>query len=285
MSLMLCAGLLIVIPMLEDRYIYYPVKYPEGEWDVSKPPAREGQIVPLVEDCYFKTADGVKLHGWYCTPNRKTGRGFTPVSAEMVLLWFHGNAGNVTDRYDMIRALMQVPVKIFIIDYRGYGKSEGSPTEPGLYADARAAWDYLLTERGAHPENVIILGKSLGGAPAIDLATKVQPAGLIVQSSFTSIPAMARTLIPLFPGVLLKTKMDSVHKIAGVSCPKLFIHSPVDELVPFKMGRQLYDAAAEPKRFYEVPGAPHNSTWMIGGESYLNEVRSFVQSCAPAHKF
>ena len=284
MSLMLCSGLLIVTPMLENRCIYYPVKFPEGEWDVSKPPAREGQIVPLVEDCYFKTADGVKLHGWFCTPNRKVGGGLTPVSAEMVLLWFHGNAGNVTDRYDMIRALMQVPVKIFIIDYRGYGKSEGSPSESGLYADAIAAWDYVSTERAVRPENVILFGKSLGGAPAIDLATKVQPAGLIVQSSFTSIPAMARTLIPLFPGVVLRTKMDSISRIGRISCPKLFIHSPADELVPFEMGRKLYETAIEPKRFYEVPGAPHNSTWMVGGETYLEEVRSFVQSCAPAHK-
>jgi fermentation-respiration switch protein FrsA (DUF1100 family) len=226
----------------------------------------------------------VKLHGWFCVPKKKSGRELIPVSAEMVLLWFHGNAGNVTDRYDMIRMLMQVPVRILIIDYRGYGKSEGSPTERGLYADARAAWDYLSTERAIHPEYMVILGKSLGGAPAIDLATRVQPAGLIVQSSFTSIPDMAGTVIPLFPGVLLRTKMDSVNKIARVSCPKLFIHSPVDELVPFEMGRRLYATAPEPKRFYEVAGAPHNSTWMVGGKAYLEEVRSFVESCAPAHK-
>jgi hypothetical protein len=284
MSMMFCAGLVIVVTMFEDRFIYYPVKYPEGEWDVSNPPAREGQIVPVIEDCYFITGDGLKLHGWYCIPQKKSGHELTPVSAEMVLLWFHGNAGNITDRYDMIRTLMQVPMKILIIDYRGYGKSEGSPTERGLYADARAAWDYLSTERGVRTENIIILGKSLGGGPAIDLATKVQPAGLIVQSSFTSIPDMAGSVIPLFPGMLLRTKMDSINKVGWVSCPKLFIHSPADELVPFEMGRRLYDAAAEPKRFYEVPGAPHNSTWMVGGKAYLEEIRSFVKSCAPAHK-
>ena len=284
MSLMLCAGLVIVITFFEDRFIYYPVKYPGGEWDVSNPPAREGQIVPVIEDCYFTTADGVKLHGWYCSPNRKGGTRLIPVPTQMVLLWFHGNAGNITDRYEMIRALMQAPIRVLIIDYRGYGKSEGSPTERGLCADADAAWLYLSIERAVRPENIIIFGKSLGGAPAIDLATRVQPAGLIVQSSFTSIPAMAGTVIPLFPGMLLRTKMDSINKISRVSCPKLFIHSPADELVPFEMGRRLYAAAAEPKQFYEVPRAPHNSTWMVGGKAYLEEIRSFAESCTPPRK-
>ena len=284
MSVMLCVGLVILITFFEDRFIYYPVKYPEGEWDVSNPPAADGQIVPVIEDCYFTTADGVKLHGWYCIPNRKGGRGLIPVPAQMVLLWFHGNAGNITDRYEMIRALMQVPIRVLIIDYRGYGKSEGSPTERGLYADADAAWRYLSSERAVPVENIIIFGKSLGGAPAIDLATRVQPAGLIVQSSFTSIPGMAGTLIPHFPGMLLRTKMDSINKIGRVSCPKLLIHSPADELVPFEMGRQLYAAAAEPKRFYEVPRAPHNNTWMVGGKAYLEEIRSFAKSCAPADR-
>ena len=260
------------------------MKYPQGEWDVSNPLAREGQIVPGIEDCYFSTVDGVKLHGWYCTPKTRTGRELIPVSTQMVLLWFHGNAGNITDRYDMIRALMQVPVRILIIDYRGYGRSEGSPSERGIYDDARAAWDYLSAERGVRPEEIIIFGKSLGGAPAIELATTVRPAGLIVQSSFTSIPDMAGSVIPLFPGMLLRTKMDSISKIGRVSCPKLFIHSPGDELVPFEMGRRLYAAAAEPKRFYEVPAAPHNSTWMVGGKTYLEEMRSFVESCMPVKK-
>ena len=284
MAIMLCIGLVILITMFGDRYIYYPVKYPEGEWDVSNPPAREGQIVPVIQDCFFTTADGVKLHGWYCIPKKKTGPRLIPVSAEMVLLWFHGNAGNITDRYDMIRSLMQVPIRILIIDYRGYGKSEGSPTEQGIYADASAAWEYLSTERGERPENIIIFGKSLGGAPAIDLATRVHPAGLIVQSSFTSIPDMAGTFVPFFPGILLRTKMDSINKIGRISCPKLFIHSPADELVPCEMGRRLYAAAAEPKRFYEVPGASHNNTWMAGGKTYLEEIRAFATTCTRAHK-
>src|SRR6185369_17276293 len=140
----------------------------------------------------------------------------------------------------------------FIIDYRGYGRSEGKPTEQGLYLDARAAWDYLTTERGVPSQRVIIFGKSLGGAPAIDLASHLEPGGLIVQSSFTSAADMAAVVMPLLPRVFLHTKMDSVTKISRVHCPKLFIHSRADEVVPFELGHRLYQVAPEPKLFYEV---------------------------------
>ena len=265
--------------VFEDRFIYYPVKFPEGEWNVSTPRAAAGDTVPVIEDCYFLTRDGLKLHGWFCAPSKKVQGKLEPVPTRPVLLWFHGNAGNITDRYDMIRALITAPLKIFVVDYCGYGRSEGSPSEQGLYLDAEASWSYLTVERGIAPGQIIVFGKSLGGAPAIDLATKIEPAGLIVQSSFTSIADMASSIIPLFPGFILRTKMNSIDKIGRVRCPKLFIHSPADELVPFKMGRRLYAAAAEPKRFYEVAGAPHNSTWLVGGHPYLNEIREFVNSC------
>jgi fermentation-respiration switch protein FrsA (DUF1100 family) len=281
MSAMICIGLGAVVIFFEDKFIYYPAKYPEGDWTVGSQFPRDGQIIPEVEDAYFITGDGVKLHGWYCAPQRKTGNNLTPVSADVTILWFHGNAGNISDRKEMIVALLQLPAEIFIIDYRGYGRSEGSPSEEGLYLDAKAAWDYLMNERGIGAHRIMILGKSLGGVPAIELATRVEPAGLIVQSSFTSVPDMARTLIPFLPGVLFRTKMDSLSKVRKVSCPKLFIHSPADEVVPYEMGRRLYDAAPEPKQFYEVQAASHNSTWLVGGKSYLETLRGFVQSCTP----
>jgi hypothetical protein len=198
----------------------------------------------------------------------------------MVFLFFHGNAGNITDRYDMILRLMTLPVRVFIIDYRGYGKSEGRPSEGGLYLDAKAAWHYLVSKRVVDPSQIILFGKSLGGAVAIDLATHVEAAGLIVQSSFTSIPDMAKRLIPILPKFLIRTRMDSVSKIARVSCPKLFIHSPADEIVPYALGRRLFQTAAEPKAFYDVSGAPHNETYRVGGEAYLDVLRRFVQTCA-----
>ena len=279
--LLLVTGLAGFIMAFEDKFIYFPAKYPDGFWEVESIPAREGEVIPKIEDCQFETSDGVRLHGWFCTPLRKAGGVLEPVPAEMVLLWFHGNAGNISYRYDMIRAMMPLPVQVFIIDYRGYGKSEGKPTEQGLYLDARAAWDFLIGERRVPPSRIIIFGKSLGGAPAIDLASKVTPAGLIVQSSFTSAADMAASVLPFLPRVLLHTKMDSRSKISAVHCPKLFIHSRADEVIPFELGRRLYEAAPEPKQFYEVEGAPHNSTYLVGGKRYFDALRRFIEACAP----
>ena len=278
--LILCASLVILIMLFEDRLIYFPAKYPAGQWEVGNMPAGEGQIVPRIEDCRFTTADGLSLHGWYCTPYRSENGALIEAPSGMTLLWFHGNAGNLSHRYDMIRMLMRLPARIFIIDYRGYGRSEGSPSEQGLYVDAQAAWDYLTDERGIPADRIIIFGKSLGGAPAVDLAGKVKSAGLIVQSGFTSVADMAASVLPVFPSALLRTKMDSINKIANARCPKLFIHSPADEVVPYKLGRRLYEAAPDPKQFYQVRDAPHNATYIIGGEAYLDALRGFIKAAA-----
>ena len=223
--LLVCGCTLILFMAFEDKLIYFPAKYPDGAWMIREDYSRQGEIVPRIEDCYFDTSDGVRLHAWYCTALRCEAGGGVPLRAEMVVLWFHGNAGNITYRSEMIRAMMGLPVEVFIIDYRGYGKSEGNPSERGLYLDARGAWDFLVNQRRVAPERIVLLGKSLGGVPAIDLASQVQPAGLIVQSSFTSAGDMAASVLPFFPRVFLQTKMDSRSKIARVRCPKLFIHS------------------------------------------------------------
>jgi pimeloyl-ACP methyl ester carboxylesterase len=278
--ILLCVGLMLLIMGFEDSFIYFPAKFPEGFWAVENISAREGETIPKIEDCTFAASDGVKLHGWYCEPHRNVGGELARVPANMVLLWFHGNAGNLSHRYDMIRMLMKIPVNIFIIDYRGYGKSEGAPSEQGLYADARAAWDYLTRERDIAQERIIIFGKSLGGVAAIDLASKVEAAGLIVQSSFTSASDMAAAILPIYPSFFLRTKMDSKGKISNVHCPKLFIHSRADEVVPYELGRKLFEAAREPKQFYEVERAPHNSTYLVGGKEYLEALRNFINSCA-----
>lgn len=281
-ALLLVIGFLIMVMFFEDKFIYYPAKYPEGDWRIE-PVAREGEIIPAIEDTYFQTSDQVKLHGWFCSPQKKIGGAFERVPSAMTLLWFHGNAGNLSHRYDMLRDLIKLPAQIFIIDYRGYGRSEGAPSEEGLYTDARAAWDYLTAERGIAAERIIIFGKSLGGAAAVDLASRVEAAGLIVQSSFTSAADMAAQIMPFIPRALIKTKMDSINKIASVRCAKLFIHSPADEVVPYELGRRLFEAAPEPKQFYEVKGASHNDTWLVGGKDYFEALRAFVESCAPRH--
>lgn len=266
----------------EDKLIYFPEKYPSGLWNVAETSGRNSAgladraVVPRIEDCSFRTADGFTLHGWYATPVMKNGDSFEPLQSKKVMIWFHGNAGNITHRYDMMRMLISLPVEIFMPDYRGYGRSEGSPTESGLYLDASAAWDYLTVERGIDPKRIVIFGKSLGGAVAVDLASRVDCAGLIVQSSFTSASAVASHVLPLFPTVFLHTKLDSLSKIRNVRCPKLFIHSRADEVIPFKLGWKLYEAAPEPKEFYEVQGAPHNTTYLVGGQAYLEALRSFI---------
>src|SRR6476646_8452633 len=161
--LMAYIATVILIMAFEDKLIYFPAKYPDGSWTVQETFAHEGEIFPRVQDCFFSTSDGVRLHGWYCTPLRCASGLGVPFPSDMVLLWFHGNAGNISHRYDMIRSLMELPVQVFIIDYRGYGKSEGKPSERGLYLDARGAWDYLVNERRIAPEKIVIFGKSLGG--------------------------------------------------------------------------------------------------------------------------
>jgi len=269
----------VLIMAFEDKLVYFPAKYPDGSWTVQETCIHEGELFPRVQDCFFSTSDGVRLHGWYCTPLRCASGVGVPVPSDMVLLWFHGNAGNITHRYDMIRTMMELPVQVFIIDYRGYGKSEGKPSERGLYLDSRGAWDYLVNERRIAPEKIVIFGKSLGGVPAIDLATQADAAGLIVQSSFTSAGDMAATVLPLIPRFVLHTKMDSLSRIGRVNCPKLFIHSRADEVVPYSQGRRLYDAASERKQFHEVQGSTHNSTYIVGGKPYREALRSFIQSC------
>ncbi len=266
-----CATIFFGAMILEEQMIYFPTKYPEGFWDTEAAALNSGCTIA---DCTFSAADGVQLHGWLCTPLRAEG-----LTGDMVLLWFHGNAGNLSHRSDLMFRLARTPAQIFIVDYRGYGRSEGKPSEQGLYLDGRAAWQYLVGERRVSPDRIVIFGKSLGGAVAIDLATEVEPAGLIVQSSFTSIPDMAARHFPFVPKALIRTRMDSLSKIQNVRAPKLFIHSTADEIAPYEFGRRLYDSAKEPKRFYEVDGASHNDTWAVGGRGYFAAIRDFVSYC------
>lgn len=232
-----------------------------------------------VEGCHFDdhlflTEDGVTLHGrWFraSSPPECAGAG------HMVVLFFHGNAGNLSDRTELMVRLVALGVEVMIIDYRGYGHSEGRPSEEGMYRDARAAWKFLTVEHEIPSDRIVIFGKSLGGAAAVDLASGVVPAGLIVQSSFTSVPDMAARHYPFVPGFALRTKMNSVSKISSISCPKLIIHSTLDEIVPFEMGRRLFEAAGQPKAFYTIEGAGHNQTLAVGGSRYLQAIRDFLE--------
>jgi len=282
---LLCVCLMGYVMLFEGSFIYFPSKYPAGRWEREEPQeVREGQIVARIEDVQLVAADGVRLHGWYCTPQVKRGDALESIAAQATLLFLHGNAGNISHRFEIITALVNLPVNVFIIDYRGYGKSAGGPSEQGLYRDADAAWNYLTTARGTSASRIVIFGESLGGAVAIDLARRVEACGLIVQSSFTSIAEMAAEVLPFVPRFIIRTKMDSLSKIGNVSSPKLFIHSQADEIIPYRMGRRLFEAASAPKLFYEVKGASHNLTDIVGGAAYYEALRSFINSSCPAQE-
>ncbi|MFL6229444.1 MAG: alpha/beta hydrolase, partial [Pyrinomonadaceae bacterium] len=207
-------GVLAYVMAFESSFIYFPAKYPEGDWQMAEPRVVEDRVVARIEDVQLTARDGTRIHGWYCTPHIGRGGALEAVETDRALLYLHGNGGNVTHRRDIIDLLVGLPVNVLIIDYRGYGKSEGTPSEEGLYEDARAAWDYLTNARGVRASRIVIYGESLGGAVAVDLASKVKPCGLVVQSSFTSIADMAAELMPLVPHFVIRTKMDSREKIA-----------------------------------------------------------------------
>ncbi len=259
--------MIIVMALFERSLIFFPTRYPDGLWDTEAAARGSGCAIG---DHFFAASDDVRLHGWWC-------RRLDAPPDQPVLLFFHGNAGNLSHRAELLTELAnRTPASVFVVGYRGYGRSEGRPSEDGLYTDARAAWSYLTGDRGVDPGRIVIFGKSLGGAVAVDLAVGVPAAGLIVESSFTSMRDMAKTHYPLVPRFLVATRMDSIKKIPAVACPKLFIHSKTDEVVPFRLGRELFDAAGEPKIFHEVEGTRHNETWLFGGESYFDALSDFV---------
>ncbi len=261
------ATIIVLMTMFERSLIFFPTRYPEGLWDTEAAAHGSGCVI---DDHFFPAADGTRLHGWWC---RRLDAG----SDDAVLLFFHGNAGNLSHRVDLLIELAtRTPASVFVVGYRGYGRSEGRPTEAGLYLDARAAWKYLTEEIGVGADRIVIFGKSLGGAVAIDLAVEAPAAGLIVESSFTSIPDMAGAHYPFVPKFLIRTQMNSVAKVPFLSMPKLFIHSRKDHVVPYRLGKQLFDAASKPKRFHEVVGAGHSETWLIGGDAYFRALSQFV---------
>jgi fermentation-respiration switch protein FrsA (DUF1100 family) len=245
---------------LERFFVYYPTR------QVLEDP---GSIGLDYQDVYLVTDDNVKLHGWFvpCEDARRT------------VLIFHGNGGNIGDRLPWIEMFHKLDANVFIIDYRGYGKSEGKPFEKGLYRDARAAYNWWANARQPKGEKPILFGESLGGAIAVNLAARVAPAGLILQSTFTSARDMAKTLFPI--GLLLpltNVKLDSAKEIGRVSCPKLIVHGTRDEIVPFRLGKKLYELAAPPKSFYVVPEAGHNDLIWIAGAEYSRQLKQFLSS-------
>ena len=272
--------LVVLIVVMERRFIFLPSRYDPAAF-VPPTPAPESRY-PELEDVWLTASDGTRIHSWFCRPAvAEPGGGHVPIETDMTLLWLHGNAGHIAARYDIIDLFTRIPVNVLIIDYRGYGRSEGQPTEAGVYLDAAAAWRYLTEDCGITGDRIVIFGKSLGGGPATELASKVEAAGLILQSTFTSIPDLANACYPFIPKFVVRSRMSSIDKIGTIDYPKMIIHSPADEIIPYRMGRRLFDAASEPKTFYKVPDAGHNDTFTVGGVAYVAAVRAFIEGCTP----
>ncbi len=259
----LYAALLVLVLVLEDRFVYYPDRYPVGEWTAHG---------LTVEDCFFETEDGIRLHAWW---QEGTGSGAAPV-----LLFFHGNAGNITHRADNLHLLAGTTLSVLIVDYRGYGKSQGRPSEKGLYLDGEAAYRYLTDERGIEPRRIISFGRSLGATVALHVALKHRVAGLIMEGAFTNARAMARSVMPILPvGPFIRSRLDNIGRVGELKAPLMVIHGDRDETVPFRQGKEVFEAAPEPKEFYRVEGAGHNDTYVEGGEQYLRTLLEFCESC------
>ena len=245
---------------LIDRYfIFFPDR------DVTQDPGDRGLEF---EDVYFEAPDGVRLHGW-----------FVPGRTGATMLWLHGNGGNIGHRVGNIVELHnRLGISVFIFDYRGYGRSEGSPTEEGTYMDAEAALGYLGSRGDVDRRKVVLFGRSLGCAVAAEMATRHDVRAVVLESPFTSIRAMAKRAYPFLPGIgsLVSSRYDTLAKVRDVHVPLMVMHGDRDDTVPFDMGEEVFEAANVPKRFYRIEGAGHNDTYVAGGGGYYRALAEFL---------
>ena len=223
------------------------------------------------ENVFFPAQDGTRLHGWFVHgPDKRA-----------VLLWFHGNAGNISHRLHNLKKLhdaLQIP--IFIFDYREYGLSEGEISKAGTFSDAQGAFQYLTGEKGFQKSSVLLFGRSLGTALAVDIASKDECLGVILEAAFTSTDDMMRRYFPFFSlPTQSAVKYDSLSLIDKIKSPLLFLHGEMDMTIPVSMARRLFEKANPPKDFYEIAGADHNDTYLVGGNEYFAVWQKFLINC------
>jgi hypothetical protein len=253
--LLLTGGILLYA--FQSRFLYFPHR------GMAATPRDAGLTY---EDIDFLTADGVRLNGWWIPAGPDAN----------VLLHFHGNAGNISHRVETVAQFHRLGFSLFMIDYRGYGRSEGSPEEEGTYLDAAAAWEYLVNTRKIPADRIVLQGRSLGGPIAAHLAARVRPRALILESTFTSVPDIAARLYPFLPVKLLsRFDYNTADFLKDVHCPVLIIHSPGDEIVPFDHGTALYEAAQSPKEFLQIAG-DHNEGFLTSAEAYEQGIMEYL---------
>ena len=258
-----CIGVLSLLYVFQEKMIFFP-----GKRIVDTP-----QTIGLqYEDVYLVTDDEIKIHGWY----------IPHPDAKATLLFFHGNAGNISHRLDSISIFHELDLSVFIIDYRGYGKSTGRPSEHGTYRDAQAAWDYLVDERRIRPDEIIVFGRSLGGGVAAGLAARVSPAAVILESTFTSIKELGKHYYPYLPvSWIARVRYPVDEDISSFNCPVLVIHSEQDDVVPFRHGKSLFENAPEPKMFLPISG-DHNTGFLMSGDAYVEGMKRFLETSLDA---
>ncbi len=259
-----CYALLVTaVYLMQGRMLYLPGV-----------PGRTLTMTPTdagldYEDVSIQTSDGITLHGWY-----------VPGRSDRVLLFFHGNAGNISHRLDSIRQFHTLGLSVLIIDYRGYGQSGGGITEAGIYRDAEAAWLYLTQTLDVADNDIVVFGRSLGASVAARLAADERPLALVVESSFTSVPDIAQELYPWLPARWLSRLQHATRDyVRDVRCPVLVIHSRDDEIIPFHHGEAIYDAAPEPRTLLALNGT-HNDAFIRDERVYLAGLRNFLATLA-----
>ncbi len=270
---------MVFSPALAEKLLFQPARSDPGQ-----PPAILGVEG---EDLTLEAEDGVRIRGWWFPYPWTKGKG-GPEGGEVfpdpppAVLLLHGNAGNISHRIPLAEGLLREGVSVLLLEYRGYGGSEGRPSEAGFQRDARAGMAFL-EERVEDPKRIVVFGRSMGGAVAAALAAGQPPSGVILESSFTSLAAMGGALYPFLPRILfrrLRGRFDTLEHVRKIQAPIFVVHGTEDRVVPFRMGETLFQAAQPPKGWYAVQGAGHNDVFWVGGREYFQILARFIREGA-----
>jgi uncharacterized protein len=256
------SAILLLVWLFEDRLIYFP----------DSPGRLSGDWQPeglSIQDIWLRTADDIRLHSWWIPAE----------GAQFTFLVFHGNAANIANRTALYHFLRDLPANVLAVEYRGYGRSEGQPSENGIYRDAEAAWDYAVHNRGISPKWIIAFGASLGTAVAVDLAAKRDVAGIVLVAPFASSKAVARHVYPFLPGIgsVVRSKFDTAAKLTQVRAPILIFHCTGDPVLPFALGEEVYWLAHKPKLFLRVEGPCHEEALLMAPAASRVQLLSFLR--------
>lgn len=251
----------LILYYMGQRALYQPMRFPGGWWEIQPDVG--------VEDVWLTTPDGLKLHGWWKE---------APES-NLVTLYLHGNAGNVSHRGSHLVEITAAGSSVLVLDYRGYGKSEGKVSERGFYTDAETAYRYLR-DKGYGPARIILHGESLGTAVAVELAARIPVGGVILEAPFSSAGDAAGRVVPVL-GPLVVRGFNSKEKIPHINAPLLIIHGDADRVIHIDLGRALFEAAVEPKEFWTIPGADHNDIIESAGIEYGTRLKRFYEGLSP----